>query len=295
MNITRIKLWKNKLVIASFVAIPVALLLAFTIYPAIKLCLYSFTDYDGLSPEMHFVGLYNWKKLFSDIENIKTLWHSAYYMIGGIVQNILALALAVILCNKKIKGKTYLRAMIVLPFVLNGTAVSYMFRYLFDYSKGPLNLLLQNIGLDAVSWLGNEKLVNWSLAFVQMWMLTGYLMIIYIGALQSIPYDYYEAATIDGASGWQKFRYITLPQITPIIGLQMFLNISGSINIFNTPFVLTGGGPNNASRTFAMKTVETAFSYNNYGLASAYGVFCAILIGILYVVQTRVLNRKEAS
>lgn len=275
-----------------FTALPVLLMIIFSFYPALKLLIYSFTDYDGLSENYSFIGLYNWKKLFSDVENIKTLSHSLYYMAGGVVQNALALLLAIILCSKRIKGKNIFRAIIVLPFVLNGTAVSYMFRYLYDFTKGPLNILLKTLGMEPVSWLGTEELVNWCLAFVHLWRMTGYLMIIYIAALQSIPGEYYEAATIDGAGAWSRFRFVTLPQIMPIIGLQMFLNISGSINVFDTPFVLTGGGPNGASRTFAMKTVETAFTFHNYGMASAYGLFCAIVVAIIFISQNKLLNQK---
>lgn len=275
-----------------FTALPVLLMIVFSFYPALKLLIYSFTDYDGLTAKPAFVGLYNWKKLFGDVENFKTLGHSLYYMAGGVVQNALALLFAVILCNGKIKGKFLFRAIIVMPFVLNGTAVSYMFRYLYDFTKGPLNIFLNWVGLEPISWLGTESIVNWCLAFVHLWRMTGYLMIIYIAALQSIPHEYYEAATLDGAGAWAKFRYITFPQILPIIGLQMFLNISGSINVFDTPFVLTGGGPNGASRTFAMKTVETAFTFHNYGLASALGLFCAVAVAVIYISQNKLLEQK---
>ena len=293
ISLKRRQTLKTNLFLFSFVCIPVVLLLVFTYFPAAKLVYYSFTNYDGLSKNPDFVGLYNWKKLFSSPELWSTLLHSGYYIIGGIVQNALALLFAIILNDKLIKGRKAFRGIIFLPFILNGTSVSFMFRYFYNYSKGPLNLALKAIGLKAISWLGTEAIVNWSLAFVCLWRYTGYIMVIYLAALQSVPAEYYEAATIDGANSWQKLIHITLPQIRTIIGLQMFLNISGAINIFDIPFVITNGGPNGASQTLAIQAIEYAFTYKNYGLASAYSLFCTVMIIILYVAQNKVFFRKE--
>ena len=272
ISLKRRQTLKTNLFLFSFVCIPVVLLLVFTYFPAAKLVYYSFTNYDGLSKNPDFVGLYNWKKLFSSSELWSTLLHSGYYIIGGIVQNALALLFAIILNDKLIKGRKAFRGIIFLPFILNGTSVSFMFRYF---------------------WLGTEAIVNWSLAFVCLWRYTGYIMVIYLAALQSVPAEYYEAATIDGANSWQKLIHITLPQIRTIIGLQMFLNISGAINIFDIPFVITNGGPNGASQTLAIQAIEYAFTYKNYGLASAYSLFCTVMIIILYVAQNKVFFRKE--
>lgn len=289
--------WKRQrnLFIFCAVLVPVTLLLTFTYYPAVKLLVYSFTDWNGTSDNLNFVKLNNWIKLFRSPDTFEVLIHSGYYIVGGVVQNALALFLAVILNNKSLKGRNLMRGIIVLPFILNGTAVSYMFRYIFDYSKGPLNKLLEYVGLSPVKWLGNPLTVNWALALVALWKTAGYLMVLYLAGLQSIPGEYYEAAQIDGANSWQSFWRITFPQLTSVIKLQMFLNISGAINIFDIPFVLTSGGPVGASKTIAMRANELAFSYNNYGLASAYGIFCTVVIIILYVAQDKLLYRKEES
>lgn len=281
------------LLIFAFVVIPVVLLILFKYYPAAKLLYYSFTDYDGVSSNISFVGMRNWRSLFNTSECWKTLSHSFYYIAGGVVQNALALLLAVVLNNKVIKGRNILRGLIVLPFVLNGTAVSYMFRYIFDFSKGPLNIALTAMGLEPVSWLGNPNLVNWSLAFVCLWRYTGYLMIIYLAALQTIPSEYYEAARIDGCSSFRQLTDITLPLIKSVIKLQMFLNISGAVNAFDVPFVITGGGPSGASQTLTMQANAYAFAFKNYGMASVYGVFCTIIVIIIYLTQDKLLYKKE--
>lgn len=293
MKIIQSEKVKTKLFICSFVAIPVTLLIVFTYYPACKLIYYSFTNYDGLTKVPDFVGLYNWKRLLSSSELWETLFHSVYYIVGGLVQNIVALYFAVVLNNKIIKGRKIFRGIIFLPFILNGTAVSFMFRYFFNFEKGPINIALRAFGMSPVAWLSNEAIVNWALAFVCFWRFLGYIMVIYLAALQVIPAEYYEAATIDGANSWHKFRYVTLPQIWPIVGMQMFLNISGAVNVYDIPFVITHGGPNYASQTLAMQATELAFTYKNYGLASAYSVFCTVVIIIIYVLQNKILNGKE--
>jgi raffinose/stachyose/melibiose transport system permease protein len=279
--------------IFGFTAVPVALMLLFTYYPAAKLVLYSFTDYDGISAEMGFVGLRNWAQLLGNREAWETLSHCLYYIAGGLVQNALALFLAVILNNPRLRGRNVFRGLIFLPFILNGAAVSYMFRYVYNYTKGPLNIALIALGIAPVSWLGSAAIVNWSMAFVCLWRYSGYIMVIYLAGLQSIPGEYYEAAMIDGCGAFSRFRHITLPQISNVIKLQMFLNISGAVNVFDIPFVITSGGPVGASMTLAMRSNEYAFTYRNFGLASAYGVFCTLVIVVLYVTQNKLLYRKE--
>lgn len=284
---------KTKLFILVFTAIPVLFLIVFTYYPAVKLFYYSVTNYNGLTKHPNYVGLYNWKKLFSDSGLWVTLKNCLYYIVGGCVQNAVALMLAVILNDKVIKGRKAFRGIIFLPFILNGTAVSFLFRYFYNFDKGPLNILLRALSLTPVKWLGNTAIVNWSLAFVCLWRFSGYIMVIYLAALQSVPYEYYEAATIDGASSWQKFAHITIPQIKSIIGMQMFLNISGAVNIYDIPYVITAGGPNGASMTLAIKATDLAFNFKSYGLASAYSVFCMVVIIILYLAQNKVFFRKD--
>lgn len=293
MKQNNVKNYKDGLFVISFVAIPVVLLSVFTFYPALKLLYYSFTDYDGISSNITWIGLYNWKKLLGSSEAWKSLVNCLYYIVGGVVQNIVGLLLAINLNNEKVKCRNVFRGIVFLPFILNGTAVSYMFRYLYDFTKGPLNKMLALLGAEPVAWLGSAELVNWSLAIVCFWRYTGYIMVIYLAALQSIPSEYYEAACIDGAGAWGKLRYITLPQITSIIGMQMFLNISGAVNIFDVPYVITGGGPAGASKTLTILAHEYAFKYDDYGLASAYGVFCTVAIVIIYCIQNRMSKNRE--
>lgn len=285
---------QRKFIIVGFLTVPVLLLLLFTYYPAVRLLYYSFTDWDGLSHHPSWLGFDNYKEIFSNPDLFGVFVHQIPYVIIGVVQNIVALLFAVIL-NSKMRGRNVFRVILFLPFIMNAVAVAFMFQYVFDTTTGSLNALLGALGLDSwkQSWLGNTSIVNYSLASIGFWRFMGYNMVIYLGALQSIPADIYEAAKLDGAGRMRTLWHITLPNMTKIIQLNMFLTLSGAIAVFDLPFVLTHGGPAGASETFVLKTVETAFQFNNFGLASAMSVVLLVLTIVVLGLQNVVLKRKE--
>ncbi|AIQ63110.1 ABC transporter permease [Paenibacillus stellifer] len=281
------------LIICSFLFIPLLLLATFTYYPAIKLIYYSFTNWDGYSPEKPWVGLANYREVFANSDIFKVFEHNFAYFVMGIVQNIVAIYFAIVL-NSKLKGKYFFRILLFLPYIMNGVAVAFMFGFVFDTTNGSLNLLLSNLGLthlSETSWLGREGLVNYSLASTGLWRFMGYNMVIYIASLQAIPKDIYEAATIDGANSMQTLWRITLPNMKPVIQLNLFLTVTGALEVFDLPFVLTKGGPAGASQTYVMRVIDTAFAYNNYGLASAMSIILLMFVVLVLGFQQLVLNR----
>lgn len=284
---------QRKLILISFLLIPLALLVIFTYYPAMRLVYLSFTSWDGISPVKEWLGLGNYIEIFTNPDLFGVFLHQIPYVLIGIIQNIVAIVFAVIL-NSKLRGRNFFRVMLFLPFIMNAVAVAFMFQYVFDTTNGSLNGLLGLVGLESwqQSWLGNASLVNYALASIGFWRFMGYNMVIYLGALQSIPGDMYEAAKIDGASRFQMLWSLTIPNLTPIISLNMFLTLSGALAVFDLPFVLTKGGPAGASETFLFKTIETAFQFNNYGLASAMSVVLLLFTAIILVVQNLVINWK---
>lgn len=285
---------QKKLIITLFVSVPLLLLLTFAYYPALELFRISFTSWDGLSPDRTWIGWDNYKEVFSNPSIFGVFKHNLAYFVVGIVQNILAIYFAVVL-NSKLKGRNFFRLLLFLPYILNGVAVAYLFGYVFDTTNGSLNYLLGQLGFGALSetsWLGNGSFVNYTLASIGLWRFMGFNMVIYLAALQSIPSDLYEAASIDGANGWKQFVHITLPNIYKIIELNLFLTVTGALEVFDLPFVLTKGGPAGASETFVMKIIETAFQFNNYGLASAMSVVLLLFVVIVLSIQRFLLNRK---
>ncbi|WP_336772554.1 carbohydrate ABC transporter permease [Paenibacillus sp. MMO-58] len=280
------------LILFGFLTIPVLLSLTFSYYPAISLLYYSLTDWSGLGWDMNFIGLDNYKEIFTKPEVFGALKNNLYYFIGGLVQVALSLYFAVILTGK-LRGRNGFRAMLFIPYVLHSVATVIMFKNLYHMEYGSLNVLLGSIGLESwqQSWLGNKHLVNYSLAFISMWKYMGLNMVIFIGALQSIPSDLYEAASIDGANGRQKFRFITLPSIRKVMELMLILTLTGALEAFDIPYVMLLGA--NDTSTFVIKTVDTAFKYQNFGLASAMAVILLIMVLIFIVIQRKLLFREE--
>ncbi|GLX67525.1 carbohydrate ABC transporter permease [Paenibacillus glycanilyticus] len=280
------------LILFGFLTIPVLLSLTFSYYPAVSLLYYSLTDWTGLGWDMHYIGFDNYKEIFTKPEVFGALKNNLYYFIGGLVQVALSLYFAVILTGK-LRGRNGFRAMLFIPYVLHSVATVIMFKNLYHMEYGSLNVLLGSIGLESwqQSWLGDKHLVNFSLAFISMWKYMGLNMVIFIGALQSIPSDLYEAASIDGANGRQKFRFITLPSIRKVMELMLILTLTGALEAFDIPYVMLLGA--NDTSTFVIKTVDTAFKYQNFGLASAMAVVLLIMVLIFIVIQRKLLFREE--
>ena len=273
---------QRKLIITLFLLIPLTLLFVFTYLPAINMIAYSFTDWKGYGAK-NFVGMQNYINIFSDPEIFSVLKNSLYYFVGGLIQLGLSFVFAVIL-NSKIKGKGFFKSLFFFPYLINGVAISLMFLVFFQPS-GTLDTVLSMLGLDGMirQWLGDAHYVNFSLAFTSIWRFFGYNFIIFLGALQSISDEVLEAADLDGAGDWQKIRYIYIPSVKRIIQLNLVLNISGAISVFEIPYIMTGGA--NGSSTFVIETMKTAFTYNKVGKASAMAVIVMLIVAAVAAIQ----------
>lgn len=280
--------FKKKLTIFSFLVIPVTLLMVFSYLPLANIIGYSFTDWDGLSDKRTFVGFYNYIEVFKNPEYFRVFKVCIYYFIGGIIQLVIALYFATIL-SFKVRFKEFFKGIIFFPNLINSVAISFMF-LLFYRPGGTLDTALAVFGIESgVKWLGNPDVINWSLALTSIWKYTGLTFIMFFGAIQAIPTDIYEAAELDGVNGWQKFRYIILPNISLLFNVNLIMLVSGVISVFEMPYVMTGGA--NGSMTFLIKTVETAFKYSRVGMASA----MAVIVTLLVIVVTGIgaLYRKK--
>ncbi len=279
------------LILFGFLTIPLALLGMFSLYPAAALFYFSLTDWDGLGFDQSWVGLANYKEIFTRPEIFAAFKNNLYYFIGGLIQTAIALYFAVIL-NGKIKGKYAFRVLLFLPYVLHSVATVIMFKNVYHAEYGSLNILLGALGLESWQqlWLGNPHIVNFSLAFISMWKYFGLSMVIFIGALQSIPNDLYEASKIDGAGSWQTFRFITLPSLRKVIELMLVLTLTGALEAFDIPYVMMLGA--NGTSTFVIQTVDMAFKFENFGLASAMAVVLLMIVLFFIVIQRKVLFRE---
>ena len=281
---------QRRLVIISFLIVPLTLLAVFSVWPAIQLVWLSLTDWDGLSPDTRFVGLANYSRiLIEDQELLRPLVNSLYYFAGGVIQLALATYFAVIL-SRKLPGSNMFRMILFMPFVLNSVATAIVFRD-FLQIDGGLDALLQLVGLGSLSreWVQDPHVVKWSLVFASVWRYLGFQLLITFGALQAVPQDQYEAARIEGASDWQQFLHITLPTIAPVLGLQLILATVGALEVFDVPFLITAGA--NDTKTFVMATLEEAFEFRRVGVAAAMAVILLVFVMLVIVVQRMLLEK----
>jgi len=282
---------QEKVVVFLFLLVPLLFLIVFTFIPAVNLFYYSFIEWNGYSPVKTWVGFENYKEIFKNPIYFEPLKNSLYYFFGGLLQLFIAFYLAIIL-NSKIKGKGFFKAMIFFPGLINGVAISLIFVFFFR-PDGTLDTVLKILGLGGFvqQWLGNAKIVNFSLAGVSIWRYIGFNFIVFLGAIQSISPEIIEAADLDGASEWQKIKYITLPSVRKIIQLNLILAISGAISVYEIPMIMTDGS--NGSMTFVIQTVNTAFKFQHLGLGSAMAVVVLIIVATVTIIQNKFFKEVD--
>lgn len=283
------------LLLVGFLAVPLILLLVFSYYPALKLIQLSFSRWNGYDPVIEFAGLENYIDVFTDPSVFMTLVNSLAYFVVLIIQTILAIYLAVIL-DGKIRACNFFRAVNFMPYILNAVAVAFMFTYMYSFTDSPINTLLRSMGLGryCIRFLGDNYWINFSLAFISMWRFTGFNMVVFLGALQSIPSELYESASLDGANFLDHLRYITIPNIKRMIGLMLFLGFNGCLQVYFEPLVITQQGPAGRSATFVTKTLDIAFVFQNFGKASAMGIVLLMIILLVVGIQRLVVRTGES-
>ncbi|MFC7843606.1 carbohydrate ABC transporter permease [Streptomyces sp. NPDC057382] len=282
--------WKREAVAWLYLAVPLALLLVFTYVPVVNMLYYSVTDWDGVSPDKNVVGAENYVKIFTRPELFGVLTVSLFYMAGAVLQMAVALYFATVLSfNVRFRG--FFKGMIFFPHLINGVAIGFIFLYFFK-PDGTLDSVLEIVGIKSSNyWLGDPDLVNPSLSFTSLWRYVGLNFVLFLGAIQSIPDQLYDAASLDGANKWQQFRHIIAPSIRPILSLSFILAISGSLSVFEIPYIMTGGA--NGSKTFVIQTVDLAFKFNKVGLASAAAVVLLVIILAVTWVQRRLVPDEK--
>ncbi|GAA0966046.1 carbohydrate ABC transporter permease [Frigoribacterium faeni] len=265
-----------------FLVVPLAFLIVLTYVPVANLLWYSVTDWDGLSPVKEFVGLENFVEIVTRPEIFQVFFVSLFYLAGAIAQLVLALYFATLL-SFRTRFSNLFKGIIFFPYLINGVAIGLVFLYFFR-PGGTLDALAALVGVqDTPQWLGDPDVVNTSLAATSVWRYMGLNFVLFLGAIQSVPSEQYEAADLDGATSWHKFIYIIVPSIRRILGLSFILAIAGALSAFEMPYIMTGGA--NGSETFVIQTVDTAFRFSKVGLASAMAVVLLVIVLAITAVQ----------
>ncbi|MGG1516523.1 sugar ABC transporter permease [Paenibacillus oryzisoli] len=289
MNFERRQYWTGVL----FLLPALAVFLFFYFYPFLESIYYSFTLWNGSgSPE--FIGLDNYKHLFSDPHMTNGLLNSLKMAVFGvIVQNPLAMLVAVLI-NKKFRTGAFIRTAIYLPVIISLVVSSVVWGQLLQ-QDGFFNEIFIRIGLESwvTDWLGTIKTSFPTIILLTQWQSVGFCAIIYLAGLQSIPADMYEAAELEGARGFTLFSNITLPMLMPTVTIVMFLTVVGALKLFDLPYILTNGGPGTSSYTLFLAVYNAAFKENNFGYATAGGIVLAVAIMIVALLQLSITRKRE--
>lgn len=286
----------------SFILISVvpALLLTvcFILYPTLRALLMSFTDSTSVKiTGVNFVGLENYAYMFRDRRFVQALTNTLRLMLAVPVVTIgISLVLAAVLTQTKLRERSLYRTLFFFPSIISMTVVGIVWSFVFHPTMGILNTLLKGIGLGSLTrpWLGDSASALWCVGIALIWQAAGYYMVMHIAAIDSIPRDIYEAATIDGASGVRQFYAITLPNIWDIVGITYVLSLSGTINLsYVLSSVMTGGGPNGASTVLLQYMYNQGMGNANFGYAMAITVFTLAISIVLSAMSRTLTGRKE--
>jgi multiple sugar transport system permease protein len=254
-----------------------------TIYPMISSLYYSFTRYDLLRPPV-FIGLGNFEEIFTTDPRFKKVIFNTIYYVGLSVPFSVATAFLVAsLLNTKILARPFFRAIFFFPSIVPITVVAMVWAYMLNPQFGAVNAVLKSIGLPIIPFLSSPSLAKPTLIMINMWA-SGYAMVLFLASLQDVPREMYEAATVDGANNVQKFFYITIPMVSPVILFCLVTGFISGFQDFSLPWLLTGGGPNEATEFYSLYLFRNAFRFLRMGKASALAwILFVVIISFTYL------------
>ena len=288
---------KNKAYPFYFTSGALLLYLLFFVLPSVMGFFYAFTDWNSYTTEVNWVGLENFKTIFASTGQgyVSFIKNTVVFTIATIIlKTVIAMGLAVLLTHGIRRLSYFHRVMIYLPAVLPMLVVALIFKSVLNPATGFLNTLLRDVGLGflAQKWLADIHLAMPSVIGVDTWRGVGYIMVILIAGLQGIPKEYYEAASIDGASGWKTFTNVTLPLVMPVLSVTTVLNLLYGLKVFDIIFVLTNGGPGRVTDT-VYTAIFQDFSKGRYGIATALSTLLFLVMIFLGYFVIRLMHREE--
>ncbi|SDY12592.1 raffinose/stachyose/melibiose transport system permease protein [Evansella caseinilytica] len=288
------KIKRNKvLTYAAFVGPALLFFLVIQIIPFFMGIYYSFTSWNGVSSAVEWVGLDNYKRIFTNDQRFfDSFWFTTRFMFAAvIISNLIGFSLALLL-NAALKTRNILRTVFFIPNVIGGLLLGFIWQFIFVRGFAAVGELT-NIGFFQLPWLGDATTAFWGIVIVFAWQISGYMMVIYIAALQGVDTSLLEAAKIDGANAWQTLRRIIIPLILPAFTICFFLTIAMAFKIFDLNLSLTGGGPFNSTQSVAINIYQEAFTNNNYGVGSAKAIIFFVVVAIFTTVQVMITKNKE--
>jgi len=266
-------------------------LLVFVVFPVLFCFFLTFNKWNIIAP-MHFIGFRNYSRLVHDRLFWKAILNTLQFLLLHIpLQLAVSLFLAYLL-NQKIKAASFFRASFFMPVIVSGVVVTILWQQLLGFDTGIINRALVSLGIGKVGWLTNPNIAIYSIAAMATWKNVGLYVILFLVGLQTVPTQYYEAAKMEGATRWQQFYHITLPMINPTIFMVVILSTIGGFNLFIEPYIMTGGGPLNATLSAVLYIYKQAFQYYNMGYSATLGFFYAIMIMSVVVLQKKFIEKE---
>jgi len=278
----------------AFTAPALIFYIAFLLIPMLGAFYYSFTDWNGLNKDYDLIVFANFVEVFKDDPDFvnSLLFTLKYVVVMVVLQNVLALFLAVLI-ESRTRSKGLFRTLFFMPNMISVIISAFMWTFIFSQVLPQIAEKTVFTFLDQ-SWIGDPNFSFYSILIVSLWNGVGYMMIIYLAGLQGVPQSLKEAAVIDGANAWQRFRSVTLPMITPAITICLFLTLNSSFKVFEVVYGLTGGGPGRSTQVVTMNIYEEAFSNNfRYGYASAKSIILFAMVLILTLIQVSITKKRE--
>jgi multiple sugar transport system permease protein len=282
--------WRKALVVAAFLGPSFVALVAFSLGPMVGTVWVSFQEWN-LIRDPEFIGLGNYRELWADEEFRRALRNTVYYLVGYlplVTAGGLGLALLV---NQRLRGVSIFRGMYFLPVVTSWVVVALLWKWILNPRDGVVNWLLGLLGVDGPGWWTSTTWAMPSIILASAWKDLGFVMVILLAGLQSIPEMLYEAARIDGAGSWRRFRSVTLPMLTPSLFFVLIISLINGFQVFDQVWVMTEGGPVGSSTVVVEQIVKNTFSYGRAGYASAQSVVLFVIILVVTAVQLRLQKR----
>ncbi len=272
-----------------------AYLLVLGVFPLLFSLRLVFGAWNAGQKNITWVGLDNIQRLLADSRFWDSFWKTlAYVALAAGLELVLGLAVALALQNVT-RGKDWMRVAFAFPMLLPPIAVSFTWKMLFDYNRGPVNYFLENLGLDRIAWLAGQNSALISLVIVDLWQWTPFIVLAALAALESLSVELYEAATVDGASRWDLLWQITLPLVQPYLVAIVLLRAIDAFKVFDTIYILTGGGPGTATEMLTFYAYVAGFRPFNMGFTSTISWAIVIIMSIIFFLFLRAFRRLEES
>ncbi|MEV0843652.1 sugar ABC transporter permease [Actinocatenispora sera] len=283
---------KEYLLFAALVGPNLALILVFSYWPVIYNCYLSFTSWDMISPAPTWVGLDEYRELFTSADFGHVLLNTVKFVVLIVVGAIVGGLATSLVLNQRLVGRGLARTVSFAPHIVSGAAIAALWLFMLDPSFGLVRALLEPLGISSPQWTTSSHYSLYALVLVYVWKGIGFSAIIYVAGLQNLPADLFEAATLDGANGWQRFRHVTFPLLSPVTYFLVVTSVIGAFQAYDVTAVMTGGGPGQSSTTLSWFIYRQAFQASNAGLAAAAAMVMLVILLTITMLIARYGERR---